>query len=76
MSLVEETLTVWREAERLLKSMPPLEPDHESVRKLVIELRDMYAALSRGRHESAETVARSRELIDRARNQMRLVRLP
>jgi hypothetical protein len=74
MTLVEETLTVWREAERLLKTMPPLQPDHESVRMLVIELRDLYAALS-GRDESVATVTRSRELIDRARQQLRLVRL-
>ena len=46
MSLVNETLDLWREAERLLDSLPPTSPDHESVALTVYALRKQYARLT------------------------------
>ena len=65
-SLAEETLDVWREAERLLKRLSPLEPEHEAVRHVVIEMRTMYAALN-GEQDGSDGEAASRARIAQAR---------
>jgi hypothetical protein len=70
-TLIVDTLKTWREAERLLQAMPPAHPDHDSVRRLVIELRAMYADLSETPATAAEIVAQGRARIEAAREQLR-----
>jgi hypothetical protein len=70
-NLIVDTLKTWREAERLLQAMPPTHPGHEHVRRLVIELRTMYASLSEAPATAAEIIAQGRERIDAAKEQLR-----
>ncbi|HET8786807.1 MAG TPA: hypothetical protein VFM38_14300 [Candidatus Limnocylindrales bacterium] len=68
MTIVEETLEAWRDAERLLERLPPLDPDHESVALAVGSLRDTYKTLTAGASERTPALlARSRTSIDRSR---------
>jgi hypothetical protein len=50
-TIVEETLEAWRDAERLLERLPALDPDHESVALAVASLRDTYQSLTAGASE-------------------------
>jgi hypothetical protein len=70
-TLIMDTLKLWREAERALQAMPPADPNHEAVRKLVIELRSMYAELSLAQDASAEQIAAGRARIEAAEQQLR-----
>jgi hypothetical protein len=72
-TLIVDTLKVWREAERALEVVPPADPKHETVRKLVIELRSLYADLAASQAASAEVVASKRERVEAARDQLRLL---
>ena len=63
-SLIADTLKAWREAERVLTSLPPIDPNHETIRGLVIELRAMYARLSESTDLSAEAAARWRTQLE------------
>ncbi|MEA2675962.1 MAG: hypothetical protein QOJ81_103 [Chloroflexota bacterium] len=56
-SLIADTLRAWREAERVLTSLPPVDPNHEIIRGLVIELRSMYAKLAQSADVPAEAIA-------------------
>jgi hypothetical protein len=69
-TLIVDTLKVWRDAERALQNMPPAHPDHETVRLLVIELRELYAQLSETPAAPAEIIANARARIDAARAQL------
>ena len=44
--LMAKILVEWRDAERLLEELPPLSPDHETVRLMIAHLRVTYASLS------------------------------
>jgi hypothetical protein len=72
-TLIVDTLKTWREAERLLQDLPPVDPDHETVRRLVIELRTMYASLSEARDLTGDVISRSRAKIEDARALLRRV---
>lgn len=72
-TLIVDTLKVWREAERALEVVPPADPKHESVRRLVIELRSLYAALSAAQDLSAEAIASKRARVEDAREELRLL---
>jgi hypothetical protein len=61
--LIERALAEWREGERLLRDLPRLDPDHETVRMAVIRLRETYQALT-------STSAHSSDLLDRCRAQI------
>lgn len=68
MTIVEETLEAWREAERLLERLPPLDPDHESVALAVASLRETYQSLTAGASERTPALLRrSRTSIDQTR---------
>ena len=54
---VEELLATWREAERVLESVPPLSRDHESVALAVVRLRTTYQRLTDRQERSAALVA-------------------
>jgi hypothetical protein len=73
-TLIVDTLKTWREAERLLQDLPPVDPDHETVRLLVIQLRTMYASLSESRDPTSDVIERGRAQIDDARALLRRVR--
>ena len=72
-TLIVDTLKVWREAERALEVVPPADPKHESVRKLVIELRSLYADLSERRDLPADVIESRRARVEDARAQLRQV---
>jgi hypothetical protein len=72
-TLIVDTLKTWREAERVLQSIPPAHPDHDAVRRLVIELRAMYADLSETPAAAADVIAQGRARIDAARAQLRVL---
>ena len=69
MTIVEDALEAWREAERLLDRLPPLDPDHETVALAVASLRQTYQNLTDGMSERTPVViAQSRESIERTRS--------
>ncbi len=70
-TLIVDTLKVWREAERALELVPPADPRHESVRKLVIELRSLYADLSERTDLPADMIESRRARIEDARAELR-----
>ena len=43
---VEEVLSLWRRAERLLEALGPLDPDRERVRVMVEQLNQTYQNLT------------------------------
>ena len=57
--LVEEILETWRFGERLLEDLHPTDPDHETVRLAVEQLREMYQDLTRRRDSSQDALAAS-----------------
>ena len=72
-TLIVDTLKVWREAERALEVVPPADPKHERVRKLVIELRSLYSDLSAAQPLPTDVIASKRACIEDAREQLRLL---
>jgi hypothetical protein len=72
-ALIVDTLKIWREAERALEVVPPTDPKHESVRKLVIELRALYADLSGAQALSDEVIASKRGRVEDAREELRVL---
>jgi hypothetical protein len=69
-NLIVDTLKVWREAERVLQALPPIDPNHEIVRRLVIDLRAMYADLSE-KAATADVVAAARARLEEAKEHLR-----
>ena len=72
-TLIVDTLKVWREAERALEVMPPADPKHENVRKLVIELRSLYADLAAAQAVPVEVIASKRARVEDVREELRLL---
>jgi hypothetical protein len=66
--LVEDLLVTWRQAERVLDDLPPVDPDHETVALAIDGLRRTYQELTLIRESSAETLRASRETLARARD--------
>ena len=73
-SAVAETLEVWREADSLLAELPPLAPDHETVRLTVVRLQASFQALTEEVPQTALAVASSRETIRNARAVLAAIR--
>lgn len=65
-TLIVDTLKVWREAERVLQELPPLDANHEAARLLVIELRALYAEVSEASALTAERIAGYRAVLEQA----------
>ena len=78
MSIVEEVIDTWRDAERVLDDLPTLDPRHTSVREAVASLRRVYQDMTRdeGAHASNSLVVLSREAIDSTRALLAEVRGP
>ena len=69
MTIVEDALEAWREAERLLDQLTPIDPDHETVALAVASLRETYQNLTDGMSERTPAmIAHSRESIERTRS--------
>ena len=75
--LVEEVLAAWRKGERLLESLPKLDPDRESVARSVAELRSLYSlmtdlsAVSAAKLEASRAaLVRSQATIDSVRRRL------
>jgi hypothetical protein len=64
--LMEEALRAWREGERVLEELPPLTPEHESIRLAIIQLRDAYQMVSTPKLVTDEIMATTRALIDQS----------
>jgi hypothetical protein len=64
--LIERALAEWRDGERLLRDLPPINPEHETVRLEVIRLRDTYRRLSELSPDSSDQIAECRRDIDLA----------
>jgi len=73
-TLIPEALEAWREAERLLDELPPTSPDHETVARLVSELRETHARLLNASALTARAIATNRVTIDAARALIATVR--
>ena len=77
-TIVQEALEAWREAERLLDRLPRLDPDHESVALAVSSLRETYLTLTDGARDrtpalidhTRDTIERTRELLDRVHSKL------
>ena len=72
---VHEVLDTWRDAERLLDALPPLDPDHETVRLVVVSLRQSYERVA---NDAARTtpgvIAQSLDSVRESRDLLALVR--
>jgi hypothetical protein len=66
MTMVEEVLATWRDAERLLDTLSPIGPDHETVRLTVIGLQASYRDLTGEAARTDAVIASSRERISEA----------
>jgi hypothetical protein len=72
--LTVEALAGLHEGERLLDELPPLHPDHETVRLVMIDLLRLYEAMTVRREEThlvlatnAATIASARAVLDEVR---------
>ena len=77
-TLIEEVLATWRDAERVLATLPELDADHETVARAVLELRALYSELTAASAQSRmrlrttrASVARTRVLLERTRGRLR-----
>jgi len=70
---IHEALETWREAERLLAALPPLSPDHETVRLVVAELLITYHELTAMGGATEATLDSSRRVIAESRATMHRV---
>jgi hypothetical protein len=64
--LIERALAEWRDGERLLREMPRLDPDHETVRLAVTALRETFHSLAGTSAATKEQLERGRARIDAA----------
>jgi hypothetical protein len=64
---VEEVLSAWRDAERVLEVLPPIGRDHEDVAIAVTRLRVTYRSLTTGSHASQAAIVASRSTVDDTR---------
>lgn len=61
--LIEEALRTWRDGERLLAELSPLDPDHEAVRLAIDQLRTTYTRLTNTPGLTAEALESHRATI-------------
>jgi hypothetical protein len=64
---VNDVLSLWREAERVLESLPLPHPDHASVQLMVHRLNETYQLLTDRRRDAENGVAEGEALIQQAR---------
>ena len=66
-TLIQDTIDLWQEAERELDALPPLSPDHELVALIVADMRETYTRLTTAREWSATEVQSGRQHIESSR---------
>lgn len=71
---VAQTLEAWRDAERLLLELPPIDPDHETVQLLVARLRAAYETLTSRSEITAASIAASQASVADARQLVARIR--
>lgn len=64
--LMEEALRVWRDGERVLEKLPPLTPDHETVRLAIIRLKATYQRVATMASASDDVLAQNKAVIEEA----------
>lgn len=72
--LVEEALQLWRDGERLLEELPPLNADHETVSLHIAALRAMYQSLTSQSATTKEQIAECERQLAAASATLRSVR--
>jgi hypothetical protein len=61
---VEEVLSAWRDAERVLDSLPSVGRDHEDVALAVLRLRSAYRSLTDGSEASYAVIRTSHASVE------------
>jgi hypothetical protein len=74
MTMVEEILATWRDAERLLDVLPAVSSDHETVRLTVVELQATYRNRTGDQARSEDVLASSRATISEAHRVLEAIR--
>jgi hypothetical protein len=74
MTVVQEVLSTWRDAERLLDALPPADPDREMVRSAAERLQASYQQLTGDDTQTDEAIADSRATISETRDVIDRVR--
>jgi hypothetical protein len=74
MTMVEEILATWRDAERLLDALSPVGPEHETVRRTVIGLQASYRDLTSEQTRTDEVIASSRATVIEAHRVIEAIR--
>ncbi len=64
---VEEVLSAWRDAERVLEVLPPVGRDHEDVAIAVSRLRTTYRSLTSGSDASHAAIVASHSTVEDTR---------
>jgi hypothetical protein len=72
--LIDRVLGEWRDGEQLLRELPRIDPDHESVRRIVIDLRETYSLLSDASAVSRDVLVKCERTIERAHTTIAAVR--
>lgn len=71
---VEEVLSAWRDAERVLASLPQVGRDHEEVSRAVIRLRAAYQSLTDGSDASFTAIRSSHASVEDTRELLAEIR--
>jgi hypothetical protein len=64
--LIDRALAEWRDGEQLLRELPRIDPDHDAVRRTVIDLRETYRILSESSDASRDVLAQCEHVIEHA----------
>jgi hypothetical protein len=73
---VEEVLSAWRDAERMLDSLPQVGRDHEDVAIAVLSLRSAYQSLTDGSDTSHAVIRASHARVEETRILLARIRGP
>lgn len=73
---VEEILSAWRDAERVLDSLPQAGRDHEDVALAVLRLRSAYQSLTDGSDASRAIIQASHARVEETRMLLARIRVP
>ena len=71
---VEEVLSAWRDAERVLASLPQVGRDHEDVTQAVVRLRAAYKSLTDGSDATFTAIRASHASVEDTRELLAQIR--
>ena len=72
-TLIDDTLAAWREAERLLETMPVGHRQQASVRQAISDIRRVYASLTADGDASGHAMSECVERLEHARYAIRKI---